>query len=86
MIDDIFAAVSGSLDCEPQLIVMQDPKLQNLKHIVVDYFVNDKGLCSGMIASHVQDIQSIDELELYVQQHYSLEDMLSIYKRAFING
>ena len=85
-LDNIINKIANTLSSDVQLIVMQDPKFETLKHIAIDYFVNDKGLCPGMIESHVQNIQCIDSLELYIQQHYSTEDLLSIYKRAFING
>lgn len=85
-LDNIINKIANTLSNDVQLILMHDPKFETLKHIAIDYFVNDKGLCSSMIESHVQNIQCIDSLELYIQQHYSVEDLLSIYKRAFMNG
>lgn len=85
-IDDIIANVTGEIAGGVQVIMIGDPKLESLKHITIDYFVNDKGLCPNMLSSHVQSIDSIDTLEMYIQQHYSVEDLLSIYKRAFIHG
>ena len=85
-LDNIINKITNTLSGDIQLILMRDPKLDILKHIVVDYFVNDKGLDRSVIEAHVSSIQCVDSLELYIQQHYSTEDLLSIYKRAFMNG
>ena len=86
LVDGLMQSIMNSLGGEGGSVVMCDDKLQTLKDISIDYFVNDKGMCEGMIGSHIQNISTIDELELYIQQQYSVEDLLSIYKRAFIHG
>tara|TARA_A100001011_G_C14285307_1_gene833368 strand:- start:955 stop:1221 length:267 start_codon:yes stop_codon:yes gene_type:complete len=85
-ISDIIKNITNTLGDDIQLIMIGDPRLSTLKHIASDYLINDKDLCSGMVESHISKINSIDELEMYVQQHYDVEDLLSIYKRAFMNG
>jgi len=85
-INSIIKSIASTLGDDIQLIMIEDPRLATLKHIASDYLINDKDLCSGMVESHVSRINSIDELEMYVQQHYDVEDLLSIYKRAFMHG
>ena len=86
LVDGVIGSIMNSLGGGSNVIMMCDDKLPILKDTAIEYFVNDKGMCSGMVGSHIENINTIDELELYIQQQYSIEDLLSIYKRAFIHG
>lgn len=86
LVDGLMQSIMSSLDGSSGSVIMCDDRLQILKDVTIDYFVNDKDMCEGMMGSHIQGINTVDELELYIQQQYSVEDLLSIYKRAFMHG
>ena len=64
----------------------EDPKLCRLKSVVVDYQTNHKDVNGDMVQSHMQKICSMEQLELYISQHYDEVDIISIYKQAYLNG
>ncbi len=78
LISDVLSTLSD--------VQVVDPKLALLKSVTMSYLIESKGACELMVAKHLDNITSVDSLELYVNQQFDERDLINIYKQAFLHG
>lgn len=81
-LDQIIANVLSTLNG----VQVVDPKLALLKQIACSYLIETKGACELMISKHIESLNCVDDLELYIKQQFEKQDLTNIYKQAYFYG